>query len=315
MRSVDLAILNFNGRKHLEHLLPTAVAEAECYAGPCRVVVVDNGSEAEELAWIGEHFPSVNVWRAPANDFLFSYNDFALETKADVLLFLNNDLKLCSDFVAPLVRHLDRPDVFAVGATSRDWEDREFTCGPARLLFRHGYYSWSYDCSDQRCQHTLFTSGGFMAVDRQKFLALGGFDRLYHPAYCEDLDLCFRAWRRGWRCIFEPASMALHRETASWDAVGRRKVDRILLRNSLLFQWSSLPMNRGRRDRLVSTGKVMAGTLLSGNTDWVMTYLATLKDWRERKGGKHPKAADRAELDQILRRGAAPVEEPCAIAK
>ena len=30
-------------------------------------------------------------------------------------------------------------------------------------------------------------------------MELGGFNRLFYPAYCEDLDLCFRAWRRGFR--------------------------------------------------------------------------------------------------------------------
>ena len=50
MKSVDLAILNYMGRKHLEHLLPTALAEAERYIGSCRVVVVDNQSGADEEA-------------------------------------------------------------------------------------------------------------------------------------------------------------------------------------------------------------------------------------------------------------------------
>ena len=84
-----------------------------------------------------------------------------------------------------------------------------------------------------------------MAVDRMKFLELGGFDPMYRPAYCEDVDLCFRAWRRGWRCVFEPLSVALHRETGSWDGAGARRLSRMLLRNSLLFQWSSLPMQKG----------------------------------------------------------------------
>ena len=43
-----------------------------------------------------------------------------------------------------------------------------------------------------------------MAVDRNKFVELGGFNRLFAPAYCEDVDLCFRAWRQGWRCIYDP---------------------------------------------------------------------------------------------------------------
>jgi GT2 family glycosyltransferase len=302
MRSVDLAILNFNGRKHLEFLLPTALAEARDYPGLCRVVVVDNHSNQAELDWIATQFPDVVVWRAPRNDFLFSYNEFATESKANVLLFLNNDLKLCPDFIAPLVGHLAQPDVFAVGATSRDWDDKEFTCGPSKLLYVRGFYSWRFDTSSQKTQHTLFASGGFMAVDRAKFLELGGFDRLFHPAYCEDVDLCLRAWRRGWRCVFEPQSVALHRETGSWTGAGKRRVDRMLLRNSLLLQWMSLPMNRQRLERWIQVLKLMCGSLLAGSADWTATYLRTLRCWLSIRSSLRSKPADHAELDQINRR-------------
>lgn len=307
MISVDAAILNYNGRKHLEFLLPTALAEARCYPGHCRVVVVDNHSNEEELDWIASQFPEVVVWRAPRNDFLFSYNDFAIESTADVLLFLNNDLMLCPNFIEPLVRHLASPDVFAVGATSRDWEDKEFNCGPYRLRFARGFYSWHFDSSSQRTQHTFFAVGGFMAVDRAKFLELGGFDRLFHPAYCEDIDLCLRAWRRGWRCIFEPRSVALHREHGSWTGAGRRRVDRMLLRNSLLLQWTSLPMNRQRLQRWTQVLKLMCGSLLTGSTDWTVTYIRTLLIWYRSRSSFRSKPADHAELDLITRRIDSPV--------
>jgi GT2 family glycosyltransferase len=312
MRSVDLAILNFNGRRHLEHLLPTALAEAETYGGVCRVVVVDNHSAAEETEWIASHFPEVVVWRAPANDFLFSYNAFAAHSAADVLVLLNNDLKLCPDFLEPLVRRL-ADDVFAVGATSRDWDDQEFTCGPARLRFAHGSYSWGYDCDDQTLQHTLFTSGGFMAVDRSKFLQLGGFSRLYHPAYCEDVDVCFRAWRRGWRCIFEPASVALHRETASWDEVGAVRLNRMSLRNSLLFQWSSLPMRRGRWERWWSICKVAMGNLLRGDAGWLKTIFITRLYWLRQRRTLPDDPLTEAELKQVEDRIRQRLDQPSGV--
>jgi N-acetylglucosaminyl-diphospho-decaprenol L-rhamnosyltransferase len=310
MKTVDLAILNYNGRKHLEYLLPTAVAEAGHYSGPCRVVVVDNGSAADELAWIEKEFPTVVIWRAPRNDFLFSYNAFAKDSAADIVVLLNNDLKLCSDFIEPLVKHLSWNDVFSVGATSRDWDDRKFTCGPARLAFAHGFYSWAYDCSSQRLQHTLFTSGGFMAVDRSKFLQLGGFSRLYHPAYCEDLDVCFRAWRRGWRCIFEPASVALHRETGSWDEAGAAGLNRMSLRNSLLFQWSSLPMKRGRFARWWSICKVAMGNLLRGDAGWLKTIFITRLYWLRQRRTLPADPLTEAELKQVQDRIGQRLDKP-----
>jgi GT2 family glycosyltransferase len=307
MRSVDLAILNFNGRKHLEFLLPTALAEAGRYLGSCRVVVVDNHSEQAELDWIGSQFPEVVVWRAPRNDFLFSYNEFAKASKADVLLLLNNDLKLCPDFIAPLLRYFAEPDVFAVGATSRDWDDREFTCGPSKLKYSRGFYDWRFDAASQKRQHTFFASGGFMAVDRAKFLELGGFDRLFHPAYCEDVDLCLRAWRRGWPCIFEPQSIVLHRETGSWTGAGKRRVDRMQLRNALLLQWTSLPMDKQRLQRWTQVLKLMCGTLLSGSGDWTLTYLRALRCWLSARSSLQAEPLDQAELRQIMERIESPV--------
>ncbi|MHB2021447.1 MAG: hypothetical protein ACYCW6_31335, partial [Candidatus Xenobia bacterium] len=56
-------------------------------------------------------------------------------------------------------------------------------------------------------QDTLYTCGGAAAFDRDKFVAIGGFDRIYHPIYVEDVDICYRALKRGWRCIYDPRSV------------------------------------------------------------------------------------------------------------
>jgi len=310
MKSVDLAILNYKGRKHLEHLLPTALAEAGRYIGTCRVVVVDNQSGKEEEVWVRENFPEVVFWAAPRNDFLFSYNDFARASEAEIVLLLNNDLKLKPEFIAPLVRHFEDNDVFAVGATSRDWDDQEYTCGPSHLTRAHGSYRWVYDRSSQHLQHTFFTSGGFMAVDRMKFLELGGFDPMYRPAYCEDVDLCFRAWRRGWCCVFEPLSVAIHRETGSWDGAGARRLSRMLLRNSLLFQWSSLPMQKRRLQRWWSIIKVSLGTLMEKDAGWLKTFAKTLLEWPGRGKADRMPPVTEEELADIQERINAPITRP-----
>lgn len=308
MINVDLAILNHKGRKHLEHLLPSALAEAKRYEGVCRVVVVDNDSGPEEEAWVRDKFPKVLFYAAQRNDFLFSYNEFARDSEAEIIILLNNDLKLKQGFIEPLLRHFaGHNDVFSVGATSRDWKDQEYTCGPSRLRKAHGTYRWDYDFRNQQVQHTLFTSGGFMAVDRLKFMQIGGFDRLYYPAYCEDLDLCFRAWRQGWRCVFEPASVALHREHGSWDAAGRRKVSRILLRNTLLFEWSSLPADHDQALRRWSRLKIIVGTFLKGDTDWTKVFLASWWKWRRMQGTKLHRPATEMELVAIQMKLEAPV--------
>ena len=105
MKTVCLAILNYNGRRHLEHLLPTAIIAAKNYAGNCSSLVLDNQSTDPDVEWIRREFPSVQVMVAPKNDFLFSYNWLVENRGEDIIVFLNNDLKLHPGFLMPLLRH------------------------------------------------------------------------------------------------------------------------------------------------------------------------------------------------------------------
>jgi GT2 family glycosyltransferase len=302
MKSVCLAILNYNGKRHLEHLLPTACAATKKFSDTCAVVVLDNQSTDDDVAWIGREFPSVQTIVAPKNDFLFSYNWLAQRRTEDILVLVNNDLKVDHDFLAPLIQHFESPDVFSVSARSYDWKGGKVTSGPAGLEFKNGFYSWNFDTQHEQTCHTLFSSGGFMAVDREKFIELGGFNRLFAPAYCEDVDLCFRAWRRGWRCIYEPESIVWHRHQATWSHNSIGNLGSLELRSLLLMQWSTFPMHKGRWARLQSLAKLFLGSLFSGDRVWIKTYPATLLYWLAvRRNFRWMKVRDR-ELSQILAR-------------
>ena len=133
MNSVCLAILNYNGRQHLEHLLPTAVAAAKKCPVECSVVVLDNRSPEPDVDWVRQNFPSVKTVVAPENDFLFSYNWLLAQLPDDVVVILNNDLRLDENFLAPLLRHFHAADVFAV---HHDLAERDIG-GPGRLPVAH----------------------------------------------------------------------------------------------------------------------------------------------------------------------------------
>jgi GT2 family glycosyltransferase len=307
MKSVCLAILNYNGKKHLEQLLPTACAAAEVYPGTCSVVLLDNQSIDDDVSWAQLKFPWVETVVAPTNNFLFSYNWLAPQRREGILVFLNNDLEVDREFLAPLIRHFESSDVFSVSARSYNWDGTEVTSGPADLEFKNGFYSWSVDRQCQKPRHTLFTSGGFMAVDRNKFLELGGFNRLFAPAYCEDVDLCFRAWRRGWRCIYEPDSIVRHRHQASWANHLPNSLDSLQLRSLLLMQWSTFPMNKGRLARIRSLAKLLVGSLFSRDRVWIKTYPTTLLYWLGIRGRFRSMKVRERELDKIVSQ----IEEQC----
>ena len=81
--------------------------------------------------------------------------------------------------------------------------------GRAAGDFKYGFFRRTiHDSPD--AVNSLYACAGGMALAKDKFLKLGGFDEDYE-VYWEDLDLCYRAWRRGWRTIYEPKAVVYHR--------------------------------------------------------------------------------------------------------
>ena len=77
-----------------------------------------------------------------------------------------------------------------------------------------------------------------MPLKKEMFNRLDGFLSLYKPFYIEDMDLCTRAWLRGWQTLFEPRSSVVH------DHVGTikrffhaKKIRTIRTRNRFLYLW------------------------------------------------------------------------------
>ena len=94
------------------------------------------------------------------------------------------------------------------------------------------------------------SAGAALAVDRRKFMALGGFDPLYLPGRLEDLDFAYRGYLSGYHARYVPASVVYHLGMASFAAAfGRAGCDHLALRNTLLFQWKNLrhPLHLGRQ--------------------------------------------------------------------
>jgi GT2 family glycosyltransferase len=273
-KSICLAILNYNGIDHLKHLLPSVPSASEGVSGKLTTLVLDNRSTKGDEAWVRQSHPEVEFVIAPKNEYMFSYNWLATQREDDLFIFLNNDTKLTPGFLAKITRHFLADDLFSVCAKSLSWEGDAATCGPVALRRAHGFYGWPFECDRQELCHTLYSSSGFMAVDRKKFLELGGFSRLYFPMYCDDLDLGFRAWRKGWRSIYDPECEVYHRENGSGVSTW---VYHHNLRNSILFEWSSLPLEQFRFERAPRIANLMFRELLQGKT-------SRFSAWKEARG-------------------------------
>jgi GT2 family glycosyltransferase len=85
---------------------------------------------------------------------------------------------------------------------------------------------------------SLFASGGSVTLKKVMFLELGGFLPVYKPFYSEDMDLCTRAWMRGWQTLLEPRSKVVHDHVGTIKRHFHAKKIRIIrLRNRHYYTW------------------------------------------------------------------------------
>jgi GT2 family glycosyltransferase len=119
-------------------------------------------------------------------------------------------------------------------------------------------------------------AGPVLAVDRLKFLEVGGYDPIYFPGRIEDLDLGFRGWMSGYRGYYVPGSVAYHKGFGTFaPAFGRQGCDRLASRNTLIFAWKNLS---GLRliDHLAWLPARIAYSLARGRLDFAMSLFEAL---------------------------------------
>ncbi len=250
MKKIDIVILNYNGEEMIPVCLPSIVEAAKRSPAPCRVIVLDNKSTDRSLEILGRDFPEVTIRVAKENRILFSYNELIPGLDSDIIILLNNDIKVEPDFIAPLLKHFVDEDVFGCSPRQVHFDGRGYNGGLNRIQFSGGLISATqkpYADDDPRLArpgYTHYNANG--AFDRKKFIELGGFDDIFFPATWEDTDLCYRAWKRGWKMMYEPSSVIYHfehyamtREENKKDTLLKNKRARNR-RNMFIFTWKNI---------------------------------------------------------------------------
>lgn len=222
MSKTDVAIViaNYNGRGLLEVYFPSVLKAAE-KAG-ARVVVIDDASTDDGVAWLRKNAPAATVIEAAQNrGFLENCNRGVKSTPCDIVILLNTDVGVEENFIAPLIRHFrEADDVFAVSPRIHNLAKGGLDSGLNHFYFEHGLLRVSYPglAGAPVPDHAVpigYACGGAAAVDWKKFMELGGFDPVFRPNLTEDTDLSYRAWKRGWRVLYEPESEVVHQHQAT----------------------------------------------------------------------------------------------------
>jgi GT2 family glycosyltransferase len=226
MKDISIIIVNWNTREYLLKCL-SAVFAHTCNLD-LEVIVVDNYSQDQSIPAVRENFPGVTLIENPENAGFVRANNqgYAIST-GKYMLLLNTDAFINETTLVNLFTHMEQnPDTGAAGC-KLFYEDqslqRSCTSFPTLLtelwqflfldrIFKRskifGQYMMTYwDMDDLREVDSVM--GSCMIVRRETIEQVGFLDENIFM-YSEEVDLCYRIKKAGWKIKFVPTATAVH---------------------------------------------------------------------------------------------------------
>ena len=233
--SVSIIIPNWNGKLLLEKHL----SEVAKHSGSATLIIVDDCSTDESVSYIQENFPDIRTIRKDRHEgFASPVNVGVREAKTDIVVLLNTDVEPEKGFLEPLISHFSDPTVFAVGCMDKSIEKGKIVLrGRGIGRWEKGFYIHKRGEVDKT--DTAWVSGGSSAFRRTIWNELGGMDTIYTPFYWEDIDLSYRAKKKGYRVLFEPKSVVkhFHEDGKIFQRYSRNMIKETAFRNQFFFIW------------------------------------------------------------------------------
>lgn len=218
--SVAVVILNYNGRKYLEQFL-AGVCNSDYEA--LSIHVADNGSTDDSMAWLRENGEKVRVIDLKKNyGYAEGYNRALRQVDADYYVLLNSDLEVSPDWIRPVIKLLEEDkDTAACQPKILSYQDKE------KFEYAGAAGGWLDYLGYPFCRGRIFAvtetdegqyddgaeifwaSGAALFIRSSLFHRIGGFDPDYF-AHAEEIDLCWRLKRAGYKIQVVPESVVYH---------------------------------------------------------------------------------------------------------
>lgn len=249
-----VVILNWNGRALMEQFLPVLIANTDY--PDVALVVADNASTDDSVAWLRSSYPEIELICLEQNfGFAQGYNLALEKLEAEYLVLLNSDVQVSPRWLSVLTDYLDQhPELAAcqpkiLSLKQPDYFEHAGACG--------GFIdALGYPFCRGRIQDTLeqdlgqyespadifWASGACLCIRREDFFEAGGLDGRFF-AHMEEIDLCWRLRSRGRRLVCLPESLVYHLGGGTLNKDNAHKTF-LNFRNNLLMLYKNLPARR-----------------------------------------------------------------------
>ncbi len=316
MSSAAVIILNYNGVHFLEKFLPSVVAHSPGH----RLIVADNASTDNSLAFLADVYPQIEVLSFDQNHgFAQGYNLALRDIDNLYSVLLNSDVEVTAGWIEPVLELMERDDqVVAAQPKVRSYHQPDYFehAGAAggyidqlgypfcrgRIVEQVERDTGQYDDSVP----VFWASGACFFVRTEVFRRLGGFDPLFH-AHMEEIDLCWRLQAANHRVCYQPRSVVYHVGGGTMPATNPHKTY-LNFRNSTGMLYKNTPRRQLWRRVLLKLsldGVAALRFLLQGKGPDAWAVLRAMLDFgRQRTQWKNSR-------DRVLQKlGSAPVMMP-----
>lgn len=240
---ISVVVVNYNGRAQLERCLPALAAQTH---PSFEVVLVDNASTDDSVAWVAAHHPSVRIIASPENLGFAAGNNLGIRAaRGRYIATLNNDTVPEPEYLVRLIEPMRDPLVGSVAALMLQF-DSPGRIDSAGIRVDALGFAWNRRAGEPELAVTgeseVWGACAGAALYRRAMLdEIGLFGEEFFAFY-EDVDLAWRARRAGWECVLAPGARVLHVHGASFRHGSSRKLY-LLARN----RWWTLFKNKPRR--------------------------------------------------------------------
>jgi GT2 family glycosyltransferase len=210
---VSAAVLNYNGRRLLEVILPSLAAQEY---RDFEILVVEDCSSDDSLDYLRREWPDVRVVVNERNRGVTASLNVALgASHGEFVALLNNDIELDRRWLGELVAALDRhPEAASAAGKLLNYHRRELL-DSAGDVFTRAAMAWGrgageLDRGQYDTEEEIFApTGGAGLYRASAFADVGPFDESFW-AYLEDVDWGLRAQLAGYRSRYVPSAVGYH---------------------------------------------------------------------------------------------------------
>jgi GT2 family glycosyltransferase len=248
---VHIVILNWNQRDMTVNCLNSL---EKLNYDSAEIVLVDNGSTDDSLDVIKEKFPEITLIKNRENLGVAGGRNvglrYALQEDADYILFLDNDTIVDKDFLIELVKVGEENEEVGI-ITGKiyfyDEPNKIWSVGGYSSLLRSKYTLRGYQEIDtgqyDKTEQVDQVQGCCLMVKREVIDKIGLFDERFVRYFAEDVDLCIRTKKEGYKIYYAPRSKLWHhiivKTTVSDDYWYLKGMNLILLRKKYFhpYHW------------------------------------------------------------------------------